>query len=98
MFIKNDIAYAGTPETYKPIVNAIEVKPLDNYRLWFHFSDDSFKIYDCASLINEGRVFTPLKDKNVFDKVYLVGGAPTWCNGTIDIAPETIYEEGVLVK
>jgi len=39
--------------------------------------------------------FAPLEDDKVFRSVYIDYGAPVWNDGDIDIAPETLYYEGV---
>lgn len=43
-------------------------------------------------------VFSPLKDKNIFNSVYIDYGCPVWNNGMIDIAPEYLYENGTLTQ
>ena len=37
----------------------------------------------------------PLRDKAVFDRFDLDGWTVCWLDGTIDIAPEHLYELGV---
>ena len=38
--------------------------------------------------------FRPLKDKALFDGVYVDYGAPVWDDGAVDIAPEYLYKNG----
>ncbi|MBR2770571.1 MAG: DUF2442 domain-containing protein [Bacteroidales bacterium] len=40
-------------------------------------------------------IFDSLRDKAVFDRFDLDGWTVTWLNGTIDIAPEYLYENSV---
>lgn len=79
------------------LILVIAVRPLDDYKLWLRFSDGAVKIFDFKpELWRVG--YQPLKDKKIFDTVYVDYGAPVWCNGEIDIAPETVYDEGVAVE
>ena len=92
-FYIDGIAYAGERE--KPLV-VMAVRPLNDYKLWVHFSIGAYKVFDFAPLLDSG-AFKALKDKNIFDGVYVDGGVPCWNSGEIDIAPEYIYENGVAV-
>jgi hypothetical protein len=38
-----------------------------------------------------------LKDKDLFNSVYVDYGVTVWNEGTIDIAPEFLYEHGVSI-
>ena len=42
--------------------------------------------------------FKELKDTDLFKNFNLKNNTITWCNGEIDFAPDTIYEQGVIVK
>lgn len=90
MYVNNGIAYAGKPT---PILGVISARPLDGYKLLVHFSDNSKRMVDLAPIIN-GPVFLPLKDKAVFNQVYVEYGIPMWNDGEIDIAPEWLHENG----
>ena len=39
--------------------------------------------------------FAPLRDKAVFERFDLDGWTVCWLDGTVDIAPEHLYEMGV---
>jgi len=93
MYVVDGIAYAGERE--KPL-SVVAVRPLDGYKLWVHFSTGVYKVFDFEPLLDSG-AFNVLKDKNIFNGVYVDGGVPCWDNGQIDIAPEYIYEKGVAV-
>lgn len=94
MFIKNGIAYA---ENREPILTAVAVRPLENYNLWVKFSDGAIKQVDLKPFLNEP-VFKSLKTNSVFNKVYVDYGCVVWNDGEIDIAPETLYHNGVAVS
>jgi hypothetical protein len=91
MYTKDDIVYAGSPE---PLIKIINIQALDDYQLKVQFSTGEIKLFD-SSYLFDFPVFIPLKDKAVFAKVYLSHGVPCWLDGTVDIAPETVYEKGV---
>ncbi|MFN8770733.1 MAG: DUF2442 domain-containing protein [Neisseriaceae bacterium] len=49
-------------------------------------------IADLKDLPEDGTVFAPLKDKEIFRNVHLEKwGGITWLNGTLDIAPEYLF-------
>lgn len=88
MYIVDGIAYAGER---KKLVSIMSVRPLDGYKCQVYFNDGRSGTFDMADVLDKP-AFAPLKDKALFDRVYLDFGAPTWCDGDIDIAPEYVYE------
>ncbi|MCD7796107.1 MAG: DUF2442 domain-containing protein [Clostridiales bacterium] len=90
MYVKNGIAYAGEQ---KQLLKVSGVRPLDNYKLWVRFNNDEAKVFDFSTLL-EAPAFAPLKDKELFNSVYIDYGVTVWDNGNIDIAPEYLYENG----
>lgn len=66
----------------------------DNYMLHLTFNDGSQRIFDCKPLIEKYQMYAPLRDKSVFDNISLDGWTVSWLNGTIDIAPEHLYQMG----
>lgn len=93
MYIKDGIAYAGE---LKPLLKVNGIRPLEDYKLWIRFNNGESKIFDFSSELN-CPAFEPLKDKNVFNSVYIDYGVPVWNDGDIDIAPEYLYKHGVPV-
>ncbi len=91
MYIIDGIAYAGEP---KPPIIVKAARSLDDYKLWIRFANNEEKIFNFTPLLNYP-CYTPLKDKSVFDKVYIDFGCPVWNNGEIDIAPELLYKDGM---
>lgn len=73
----------------------IAARPLDGYRLDLTFNDGSRRIFDCLPLIEKYKLFAPLRDKEVFNRVGLDGWTVSWLDGTVDIAPEHLYEVGI---
>lgn len=91
MYISNGIAYAENP---KPILKISGVRPLDDYKIWVRFNTGEAKIFDFSPLLNTP-AFAPLKDKAVFNSVYIDYGVTVWLDGDIDIAPEYLFDNGV---
>ena len=58
------------------------------------FNDGRRVVFDCQPLINQYKLFAPLRDKDVFARFALDGWTVTWLDGTVDIAPEHLYELG----
>jgi hypothetical protein len=92
VYIQNNVVYAGDLKT---VLKVISVQPMENHLLRLVFSTGETKIFDCKPLLHRG-VFRALSEPAVFNSVYLERGTPVWCNGSIDIAPEWLYEDGVL--
>jgi len=90
MYELNGIVYADDPT---PLITVKHVRPLDNYRLHVRFSTGEEKEIDISDLLDE-QVFKPLQDLNIFKSVYVDYGTVVWCDGTIDIAPEYLYDIG----
>lgn len=91
MYIKNGIAYAGEEA---PLLKVSGVRPLKNHKLWLRFNNGEARIFDFTPLLGKP-AFAPLKEESVFFDVYIDYGVPVWNDGDIDIAPETLYEQGV---
>jgi hypothetical protein len=91
MYELNGIVYADDPA---PLLKVKTVQPLANHKLLVRFSTDEVKEIDISSLLNEP-VFRVLKDTSVFNTVYVDYGTVVWNSGTIDIAPEYLYENAV---
>lgn len=94
MYIKNGIAYAG--EQTQPL-KVSGVRPLEDHKLWIRFSNGEVKIFDFSNELNSP-AFSPLKDKTVFNSVYIDYGVTVWNDGDIDIAPEYLYKNGKSVE
>ena len=88
MYIINDICYAGEATEEMKIVR---VKPLVGRMLLVTFSTGETRLYDTTRLT--GPAFQPLDDERIFNDVVLFHGIPTWMDGEIDIAPETVYAD-----
>lgn len=94
MYIIDGIAYAG--ECPKP-VNAKSIRPLEDYRLLILFSNGEQRVFDFKPLLDMP-CYKSLRDIDTFKQVYVEYGTAVWDNGEIDIAPETLFEESILVS
>ena len=72
---------------------AIDVKPLDNYRLLLTFDNQERKIFDVKPYIR-GSWFGQLKNPDVFNAVRIAGLSVEWPDGQ-DICPDCLYEQSV---
>lgn len=71
-----------------------EVKPLDDYKLLLKFSNYEYRIFDATPLL-EKPVYKPLKDKVLFDKVYIIYGYTIAWNEDLDMCPDSLYLDSV---
>ena len=94
VYIVDGIAYAGVPSH---AVSVSGVRPMEGHRLWVRFSTGEAKVFDFKPLLSMP-AFAPLADMDMFRGVYIDYGTAVWCDGDIDIAPETLYAEGVLAE
>lgn len=90
MFELNGIVYSGEPAP----VRVDSVKPLNDYKLMIGFTNGEKRVFDFEPLLSL-TCYQPLRDKAVFDRAYVDCGTVCWNDGDIDIAPETLYEQGV---
>ena len=64
------------------IVKVLELKVLDDHRLWLRFSDGCEGVRDCADILSEGGpMVEPLRDPSMFRRAFLSFGVPSWPNG-----------------
>ena len=86
MYVKNGICYAGELE---PGITITGAKPLDGGVVLVTFSTGEKRLFDTTEFDCE--VFKPLADPEIFRNPVIAYGTITWDNGSIDIAPETVY-------
>jgi hypothetical protein len=73
---------------FKPI----EVKALENYKLWIKYADGEEGEVDLSHLAGKG-VFSVWDDYAVFEKVYIGRYGEIAWSEEIDICPDNIYME-----
>lgn len=89
MYILNGVAYAHNDATD---IEVQAVKPLDDMMMLITFSNGEKRLYDGTRLL-EYPAFKPLADEYIFMSAKVEYGVVTWCDGEIDIAPETMYKD-----
>ena len=90
MYIENDICHAGTRGD---AIRVAEVKPLDSGMMSVLFTSGELRLFDTTQL--EGSAFDALKDPVVFEAPRVEHGFVSWADGTVDLAPEYMYEHSV---
>ncbi len=75
----------------------LEVKALDNYRLYLIFGNGEEKIFDMKSIINNSKMYFRLVNKEYFQNVKTRGDTVEWENGE-DVAPEELYHNSIIVN
>jgi hypothetical protein len=68
----------------------IEVKALENYRIWVKFSDGTEGEVDLSHLVGKG-VFAAWQDEREFQKVHIGPGGEIAWGEEIDLCPDAIY-------
>lgn len=72
-------------------LSVIDVKPLDNYKLFLKFENNEERIFDVNPYLEIGK-FTELKNKKLFSSVKVSFDSIEWGNG-LDLDPELLYEK-----
>lgn len=78
-------------------LEVVKASYLEDYKIWVAFNNGIAVVCDMLPVIQKYPAFKPLKDISVF-KTFKVTDTIEWINGTIDIAPEYLYEHGIEVK
>jgi hypothetical protein len=64
------------------LVDVTSVKALDGHKLWLQFSDGSEGIEDLSQIVAAGgSMVEPLRDPELFQRVFISFGVPSWPNG-----------------
>lgn len=75
------------------MVKVVELKALDDYKLWVSFSDGTEGIRDYSHMIAQGGTMVePLKDQLFFKKAFISFGVPSWPNG-FDVDAINLHRE-----
>lgn len=74
----------------------MDVKPLQDYKLFLTFENGENRIFDVKPYLNKG-VFRELKDEKIFKTVRVSFDTIEWIN-EVDIDPEVLYEDSVLYQ
>ena len=70
-----------------------KVKALPDYRIECVFENDETVVYDMSYILEQNTpMLNPLRNKEVFNNVFLESGAPVWING-YDLCPDAIWKK-----
>jgi hypothetical protein len=72
------------------------VEPLEDYRLLLTFDNGERRVFDVTPYL-DSKLFAPLRNPALFKTVRLNPITIEWI-GNIDIAPEELYIDSVLIK
>lgn len=83
----------------------VQVAPQPNFTVYVYFDDGAIRLYDMNSLLHQG-VFTQISQPGVFISLCtVINDTLAWDVGgnrdpyrCIDIDPEQIYEQGLVVE
>jgi len=74
-----------------PMVDVLELKPIEGFKLWLRFSDGYEGVSDLSDMVSSsGPMVEPLRSPDYFSRVFVELGAPTWPNG-FDLDPINLY-------
>ena len=91
MHVKENLSTKSIPFHKKDLwLHVISVKYLDNYQLKLTFNNEIEGIVDLEKELY-GEIFEPLKDKSLFQQVFVTSRTIEWSNGT-DFAAEFLFE------
>lgn len=77
------------------LIRVIRAHAIDGHRVSVVFSDNHRGIFDMAPWMGHNDVFAPLSTQSAFTTARSDGQTVIWLDGSIDIAPETVYEHTV---
>lgn len=93
MYTVNGICYAGEPGIPVEEIRVLDAIPLTGGMLLVTFSNGEKRLFDALAATES--VFTPLHDEKIFQTAKVEHGFVSWLDGTIDIAPEYMYEHSL---
>lgn len=75
------------------------VTALKDYKLSIQFAEGATKIYNVKNLIENNKIFQPLKNEELFNDVTVdVGGYGIIWNDKIDISCDELFKNGETIK
>ena len=77
------------------LLDVTHVKALPNFRLLLDFENGEQRCFDMSPHMDQ-KPWTRLKTNNSFMGAFVENGTVAW-QGNIDIDPETLYDDSVLI-
>ncbi|MDD4854651.1 MAG: DUF2442 domain-containing protein [Sulfuricurvum sp.] len=75
-------------------LSIIDVKPMDDYKLFLTFENNEKKIFDVTPYLEIGK-FVELKNKILFNSVKVCFDSIEWSNH-LDLDPEILYQKSYI--
>ena len=75
-------------------LEVVDAHYIDGYTMLLSFNNGQKRVFDFMPVIDRYPVFHCLSDLNLF-KSFTITDTVEWKDGTIDIAPEYLYENGI---
>jgi hypothetical protein len=72
------------------MIRPIAVKAHEHFKIWLRYSDQTEGTVELSHLVNRG-VFKMLKNKNVFESVYITDSGSIAWGDDIELCPDTLY-------
>lgn len=91
MYELDGIYYAGAPSDDPRVIDA---SPLAGGMLLVTFASGERRLFDTTRV--EGPAFAPLRDGSAQGSVRVEHGFLSWLGGSIDLAPEYVYEHSLV--
>ncbi len=79
------------------LIAICDVRPLEDYKLLLKFNNGEERIFDVKPLLDK-QVYSPLKDLELFKKVYIIYDYTIAWNNEIDMCPDSLYLSSVPVN
>ena len=70
--------------------DVVQVKPLEDYRLWIQFADGAEGIVDLSDMAGKG-VFSRWDDYREFQKAHISSAGDVAWDDEIDLCPDALY-------
>ncbi|MBQ0080452.1 MAG: DUF2442 domain-containing protein [Alistipes sp.] len=77
------------------MLKVIQANYVKDYQIKVVFNDGACRVFDFSSIISKYPVFKELGDLSKF-RNYVLTDTLEWNDGEIDIAPEYLYENGMI--
>jgi hypothetical protein len=91
MLVKENLLIKSIPfHKNELLLHVVFLEYLENYQLKLIFNNGIQGIVDLEQELY-GEIFEPLKDKSLFQKVFVTSRTIEWSNGA-DFAPEFLFE------
>lgn len=79
------------------LVWVTDAKYVKDYKMILTFNTGEQKLFDGMDVVSNSSIYAPIRQPDTFADFSLDSWTVNWENGTIDIAPEYLYEHSKLI-